>query len=189
MPKSVDKKQSHPRFTDAELELIKTVFAENEELIRVCYKVFFQIPLTEEEEIAKINTFKGEDLHRIFDKLFLPGAMNEQIFFGVDDWIDVNISDKPIDQAMIAVKARELSIIYIRQSIRVLFEGTTPTMGFRNLTDTANKTDNDILRDITARKEIIAKVRNLFGTLQNWAGTKSETPEEQIKRLFTNSNK
>ena len=180
--------QKHPIYTNQDLELVKDVFADNTALIRLCYKVFYQVELTEDEEQIRLNTFKGGDLRKIFDKLFCPGVENEQIFFGIDDWIDVQ-TDKPLGEVVVFIKARDLSVDYVKECVGVLFGETEPSYLFSRFIELTDKEDEEILIDILARKEIIAKVRNMFGTLQNWAGKRNETPDEQRKRLFESSNK
>ena len=180
--------QKHPRFTNRELELVKETFAENEELVKACYKVFFQLPLSELEERAVQNTFVSPDLRNLFDKLFCPGLENEQLFYGVDDWLDVML-DRPVAEAVHYIRARELSVNFIKQQINKLFDNATEVIMFKDLTPNNTKTEDRIFIDLLARKEIIAKVRQMFGTLQVWAGKKEESAEDMMKRLFANSNK
>ena len=185
--KSVEK-QNHPRFTNDELGIIKDVFAENDELIRVCYRVFFQLPLTAiEKEIVK-RTFQDVDLRSIFDKLFCPRLENEQTFLGIDDWYDLQFTEKPLNEAMLFIKARLMAIEYVTQQVGVLFGETEGTCKFSSLLD-MKANDGMRFSKLVARKEIINKVRGLFGTLQVWAGTKKENKAEMMKRLFDNSNK
>jgi len=188
----MNKKQNHPRFTDDELSLIKDIFADNDELIRICYRVFFQLPLTLDEESIVKNTFKGDELYSIFDKLFCPRLENEQTFLGIDDWFDLQFSDKSLIEARYLILARQKSINYVRQQLNVLFgkkeEELKEQIKFSSLTE-IEKEESLVLIDLTARKEIINKVRMLFSTLRTWAGQKKESKEQMIKRLFTNSNK
>lgn len=179
--------QKHPRFTNEELELIKTIFADNADIVKLCYKVFFQLDLTKNEEKIREATFKGKCLRGLFDKLFCPGLENEQLFFGVDDWLDVQI-DKPLEESIMYIKARALSIEYIGGAVIELFGEDENYTDFAELT-MIQEDEEQTMVNILARKEIIAKVRNMFGTIQNWAGTKTETPEEQKKRLFSDSTK
>lgn len=187
MPKSVE--QKHPRFTDAELGRVKDVFADNDELITVCYKVFFQLPLTAEEQNAVSSTFHGSDLKSLFDKLFCPGLENEQLFFGVDDWYDIQIAEKSLAEAVWFISARARAIAYVKQQVNVLFGDKNEELKFSDFTPKEGAKAEDVYTNLIARKEIINKVRTLFGTLQVWAGKKAESKEEMMKRLFTNSNK
>lgn len=180
--------QNHPRFTDEELSFVKDVFADNQELIKVCYRVFFQLPLSDEEKKVISKTFKNESLYSIFDKLFCPRLENEQTFLGIDDWYDLQFADKPLAEAMLLIKAREWAVNYIKQQVDVLFGGQDEELKFSSLTNTQESDEKRII-NLLARKEIINKVRTLFGTLQVWAGAKTESKEDMMKRLFSSSNK
>ena len=187
--KAVGDKQLHPRFKNEEMRLIKDTFCGNDELIKLCYKVFYQITMTAEEQKIISDTFKGDDLKGLLQKLFCPGIQNEQIFFGIDDWNDLPIAEKTVDEAYLFIKSREISTKYTKERLEVLFGGEIENpMELGDITEIGEDKEAVLLK-LLARKEIISKVRNIFGFIQAWAGQKSETIEETAKRLYKDSAK
>lgn len=188
--KAVGSPQLHPRFKNEELKKIKEVFADNDELIKLCYRVFYQLPLDEQQEDVIDKTFKGSDLENIFDKLFRPSEDNEQIYYGVDNWFDLQLAEKSLDAAELAIAARMVANTYIEEQLERLFGKDLPEyhVKFSDLKEMKMEV-KDTQINLLARQEIINKVRNLFGFIQAWAGRKDEGVEDTAKRLYKDSAK
>ena len=179
--------RKHPRFTNEELDLIKRIFAEDDEILKLCYKVFFQSPLTPEEIMRKNEIFNGKELHDILDKFFLPCLRNEQLFFGVENWLDIN-TEEP-SKVFLNIKARSKAIAYIEQQLKSAFGLVEEKIKFADLTDFDGKEAEEAVVNLICYKQIVQSIRSIFTTIQTWAGQKSETTEETMKRLMKDSSK
>ena len=172
------------RYTDEELNLLKTVFAENLPLIYVLRKVMLQLNMSKAEETQWHNTFKSPELNALMRKIFLPtidgDAPINQI---IDLWMTVNLENKMPDEEKSLINSRAIVIKYLNLQLNYLADiAETDTLELKDL----DLTDSTCLR---ARNTIIAHVENQLREINGLAGYKSETPEETLKRLATNSNK
>jgi hypothetical protein len=171
------------RYTDAELNLLKTVFAENLPLVKLIRKIMLQLPITEAEEVEWRRSLTGEDLSRLMSKMFLPQIDGDApIGQVVDLWMTVNLENKLPEEAQELVDSRKMVIDYVAAQLDCLKNGGKSEIRL----DEYNLSKPTELK---ARNTIIAHVENQIREINGLAGYVSETPEETIKRLSQNSNK
>lgn len=172
------------RYTDDELNLLKTVFAENLPLVKIIRKVMLQLPMSEAEEVQWRKTFASKPLCALMRKMFLPtidgDAPINQI---IDLWMTVNLENKLPDEEKSLINSREMVIQYLDAQLKEL--GGDVKVDHKPL-DNFDVLNPDQLR---ARNTIIGHVENQLREIYGLAGYVSETPEETLKRLSQNSSK
>lgn len=180
------------RYSDEELNHIKGVFSENEELLKVIRKVMLQIPLNSIDQ--SLLTFLKGDILKIIRKTFLPTIEPEAPFHQIVDlWLTLNVNEKDPFQAWHSIKAREMLIEYIDQQLRFL-EGDKrkPKIVFESLTDfsgiTQSQADKAFI-NLMVRNTLLQHTEMQISMLLMLAGLKNETVEETQKRLQKNSSK
>lgn len=186
--------QQKSRFSDGERQVIKAVFAENEELLKVIRKVMLQMPLNAvESSLAQINFSNKPETMAVVRKIFLPELDGDApIFQVVDMWVDLtnDIKDKYPDQAMSHLEARDNFIKYIRQQLDCLEGKDTPVkIKFDVMTVIDGKSDDEAYSDILTRNKILVHTEQNIQQLLFLAGMKNESVEDTQKRLEKNSNK
>lgn len=182
-------KKKQMRFSEAELGLMKTTFAENEELLKAIRKVFLQIPLDPIDQ----QLIKGlsKDVLKLINKTFLPTLDgNAPLHQLIDLWMTVEIKDKMLETVVINATAREKLINYLKERLSDL-EGDSVEGGisFYELTSLKDKDAEEIAVDIQVRNTIINHTEMQLNQLLVLAGKKEETIDETMKRLEQNSNK
>ena len=182
------------RITDAEMQTIKTHFADNDPLLIALRKVFLQLDLTVLEKDILSKTVKGNrPLLHVISKSFLPtidgdAPLGQQI----DLWMTIDLKDKDPDVAYCAIAARQIVINYLGQRIADL-DGEQAT-GMKKiflsellLVDKENPVD--VYVRVSARNTIVGHVEMQLQTLRMLAGLKNETVEQTQNRLAKDSNK
>ena len=178
------------RFTDREFFLLKNTFADREDLLIIIRKIFLQIELTKEEQAIRLTIFNKEVVDTM-RKLFLPEIKGDEPYQQVTDlWskAQINIEER-IDDSDVLVTAHASFIDYIRQQ---LGEFTTDSGdGLMLFSDLAFKRGEagDIAVALLTRQKIVKHVEDNIGQLMIIAGRKEESEEEQLKRIYKNSNK
>jgi len=171
-------------YTDDELMLLKSVFAENIPLVKIIRKVMLGLDIEEFEESQwKATFFENKPLKKLIRKMFLPTIDGDApINQVVDLWLTVDISNKLPEEAASIVTARGLIIDYLDERLDVLLGDKA---------DSKKLIDFDVkdMDDLRARRDIVMHIENMLNTINSLAGYKQETPEETIKRLEQNSNK
>lgn len=171
------------RYTDAELNLLKNVFAEDLPLIKILRKVMLQLNMTEAEEVRWRQVFKG-DINNVMRKMFLPEIDGDApISQVIDLWMTVNLENKLPEEEKSLIGSRKIVIDYIDAQLKVLSGEEQEN------TIKLCETDYSDPTSLKARNTIIAHVENQLREINGLAGYKSETPEETLKRLQQNSTK
>lgn len=181
-------KQQQMRYTDKELQLIKSAFAENDDLLKTIRKVFLQMPLNA-VDLSRLELIKKPEILAILRKVFLPtldpdAPINQQI----DLWMTVQIVDKTPDEAYPHLKAREIVIEYLDEQLKEL-EGLNKEdiIKFPELVN-LKKSAKDTYINIVIRNTIISHTEMQLMELKILAQPE-ETPEETQERLAKDSSK
>ena len=179
-------KKSEMRITDVELELLKSTFADREELLKSIRNLFFGLPMSEDEKTEIKRTFSGEQLRKLMRKQFLPEIQADlPIGQCVDLWMTIDLKDKDISQIRQIVEARKELIDMIKVSLELLesVDGTPV-----NLNGWVNKVWADGLdSSLIARNQFISHIDQQLAVIRTLAGVKTETVEETKKRLLQDS--
>jgi len=184
------------RFNDAELSLLKGLFADNEELLFSVRKVMLQFELTKQEEITLKKNI-NETTFALLKKVFLPELEGDAPIFQLTDMIlglGSDIKDKPIELAMPYIQAKDIEIKYLAQRLEALRGNDIPEMAEISLADMAKikltKTNAEsVYANILARNFILSFVDTHIQQMKFLAGLKEETVEQTKDRLQKDSNK
>lgn len=184
-----DKKQLM-RFNEAELGLMKGLFADNDELVYAIRKVMLQLDLNMGEQ-AVINGLTEEGFNLI-KKLFLPEMDGDSPITQLADLrIGLDIKSLSPDGAWPMIKAKEIEIDYIKQQLEVLRGRGEVKIKLSDLGDLSGlKTQREqIYIKFTAWNFLVSFVDGMINQLKILSGMKTETVEETLKRLANSSNK
>ena len=188
------KKGQTMRFTDAELSLIKGLFADNEALLYAIRKSMLGFILDENEK----SLIKGlsKEAHALIRKTFLPSIDPASPFFQMTDMamgLNVEIKGMKEEDALPLIEAKALEITYLHQRLQEL-EGvysddniSLAVMG--NITSGIARADSNVFVNITARNYLLSYIDSNCKQLEFLAGTKEETVDQTVARLQKNSAK
>lgn len=182
------------RFNDAELSLMKALFAGNDELLFTIRKVLLQFKLTEQEEV-NLRKLINDTTFSLLKKVFLPELDPDSPLFQMADMVlglSGDIKDKAVEFATPFIKAKQTEIDYISQQMKVLKSSDAPQtlkladMGNLKLT----KTNQEIVyTNVIARNYLLSYVDTNIQQIKYLAGLKEETVEETKARLQKDSSK
>lgn len=178
-------------YSKAELEHLKAVFAENDELIYAIRKVLLQMPMSA-EEWALVRSQVNPAVHALIKKRVFPdldsevplGQLGDLYQTLTKDLATTNVADMaPLFQA------KKLEKQYLDQQFAILLGNEVEEV--IKLDELKEITDDALSNYVntTARNFLLGFVDPMLVLLQNLAGTKEETPEQQAERLTRNSNK
>ncbi len=179
------------RYQDSELELIKTTFAENDDVLIALRKYFLQLPMTEVEKsfIAKL----GQDklILSILRKTFLPTIDGDAPFNQVIDlWMTVELKGKTPEEAYIDINARKKLISYLDSMLCSLEGSAVGVISFEDLSAILPRSEADtMLMNFIARNSAISHVEQQLSMLSILSGQKNETVEQTKERLKKDSSK
>lgn len=178
------------RYSDKELEIIKSTFRDNEDLLLAIRKSFLQLSL-DPIDVSMLNDLKDKrESLKVIRKSFLPTIEGDAPLHQVIDlWMTVEFKDKTPDMVLLVVKARELLIEYIDQQLRIL-EGEikSPKILFNSLVK-APETGEEAYINLTVRNTAISHCEMQLNQFLILAGEKDETVEEMKDRLLKDSSK
>lgn len=170
------------RYTEKELGIIKSLFAENDEAIFALRKKMLGVELSEvETNLTNYNEDSMELLSKTFNPQIDPEAPVHQV---IDLWMTVDVKDKTPEQAGINLQARELVLDYITKRL-----AGKKTFKLDSLIYSSKNDDRQNLVNMTARNTILGHIEQQLQQLQFLAGQKDETVEDLMKRLEQDSSK
>ena len=171
------------RYTDKELGLIKSTFAEDEAVLIALRKKFLDFPMSEvESNMVKFNADTQAVIEKTFNPTIDPDAPIHQV---IDLWMTVDIKDTTPEVAGRNLRARDIVIKYLEQRLA----GKKPTITFKSLSYNRKNDDETNLVNQIARNTILGHVEQQLNQLNFLAGTKDETVEELMERLNKDSAK
>lgn len=186
-----EKKKQTMRFTDAELELIKRIFAENDTLITQLRKKFLQFPLSaaDKENIAK--TFPmGSEAWAVLFKLFNPKLDPEAPLYQLTDmWLNVEIKDRDTEMSIPYIIARDKLVKYFDTLEAKFQDDDCYAFAITDLLSFDGKSDRLIHADILTRNAIVSHTEAHLNQSYLLAGLKTETIQQTTERLKKNSSK
>jgi hypothetical protein len=185
------------RFTESELELIRSNLHENDLLLKIVRKRLLQMPL-DESEISLLEKLipANSDLSKLLKKTIHPDLDGDAPFFQmIDLYLNADVKDKSEDLAVINILTRDLMTRYFDETFekfyhfndtfKISFSGFTANVKTR-----ADEDARDLCVSFLARNTILNHVDFQLSQLLILAqSTKKESPEEKEKRLKKNSTK
>lgn len=172
-------------FSDVELELIKTTFAENDELIYAIRNVLLQFELSDAQK-QMIRSQVTPEIYTVLRKRILPtpdGSFPLTQLPSIWTTITGDIKTRSKEDMDLLLEAKMLEIEYLEQQFAVLKDLDAPQP-----MKLAGMCVSDYI-NMTAYLFLLGYVDPSLNFIKSIAGTKEETPEEQKKRLDRDSNK
>lgn len=186
------KKPQTMRYSDDELRMIKSNFAENESLLLLMRKAMFQFPITVEERDLLSNQFSSEEINKLMRKTFLP-EIQEDIPLGqsIDLWMTVEMRDKDPLRVMVDLLVRKRLIERLETGLECL-KGVVPV----DFDPVVQYSPNIVMSEsydeyvkVNSRNTYISHIEQQLIQLKLLAGLKEETIEESKERLKKDSAK
>jgi hypothetical protein len=181
-------------FSDGELQLIKSVFADNDELIYAIRNVMLQFEVTKEQK-EMIRAQVTPEVAKILEKKLLPFVDGTAPLTQLADLRQTLTNDlrvKTVEEMEPLFKAKQLEIEYLEQQFNLVkYHDATLVIGIRlaRLAELHGKTPEQLFIDTTARNFILGFVDPMLRDFKVLAGTKGESLEKQKERLSRESNK
>jgi len=178
------------RYSDKELSLIKNTFAEQLDLMVLIRKFLLQGEMDEKETALIQKYAMNPEILAILKK-----AVNPKVdklappFETVDLLASMDLNPTAFDHAYRVVKARYLASQYLDNRFAVLEGKDVEEIEFDSLHIPTEDPEQTYL-NIIARNFLLSHIDSqLFNQLMVIAGQKTETPEQQKKRLTKDSTK
>lgn len=179
------------RYSDKEIDVIKSAFKDNFDLLIAIRKVMWQIPLSEAEEMMVEASIRHNDaVKKAIRKTFVPELEPEAPLYQVVDlWTVASIKDKSPEQAMPFLKATEKYTEYLNQQLNVLFgEEVEKKIKFSDLNKLETSSYESFIKILT-RNTIIQHTETQLHQLQTLSEREEETPEQREERLQKDSTR
>lgn len=179
-----------PTQVDSDNEIIKGVFAENDELLFTMRKLFFGAEITIEEKQLIKNTFQNKAVVDVFQrKLYSKENYGTEIGHVSDFWLgaETQIFGASRDTIHQAVRAKETILESFEKAIALLSnpDGERVDVNKMKMSLEADPLAVGLLVRILYMKAI----ESALHSVKTIAGLKSETVEETTKRLLKDSSK
>jgi hypothetical protein len=175
------------RFNDAELALIKSLFAEDESMITAVRKIFFEVELTKAENL-KIKACQTDKAKTLIRKIFIPELnLDAPVGQMIDLLMTINFAEKDPAMAHLHMRARHAVISLLDAHLKEL-QGETPTLSFKPLAVLSDDSEQDFV-NLTARNSYVSHVEAMLQQINLLAGMKNESPEQTQERLQKDSSK
>lgn len=179
-------------FNNAEIGLIKAVFADNDELLYVIRKVLLQFELSK-EEIATLKTFMNPELHAVVKKRVFPDWGSEYPLTQIPSFVTsltTEIRQRKEEDMIGLFEAKEIEMDYLEQQFKVLNgEDVEQKINLIDLARLKGKDSHQKFVDMTAYLYLMGHIDPMLVFLKNIAGQKTETVEQAKKRMTQNSSK
>lgn len=175
--------------SDRELDLLKVVFADNDDLLRLVRNLFFGLELTKAEKDLIVSTFKNDDIRQLMSKRFLP-EIGKDVPIGqtVDLWTGIDVKGKFRDEIYQVVMARESLIQMTRKALSLLENPDAEKVSLDYTSERVGTVDS-LATDLLARNNFIGHIEVQLVMIKVIAGQKTESVEGAKKRLEKDSSK
>ena len=172
-------------FSDVELELIKNTFSENDELLYAVRNVLLQFELSDAQK-QMIRAQVTPEVYAIIRKRMLPeldGSFPLTQLSSFWTTITNDIKSRSKEDMELLLEAKKLEVEYLEQQFTVLKDLDAP--------QPIKLTEMCVPEyvSMTAYLFLLGYIDPALGFIKSIAGEKTETIEEQKKRLDRDSNK
>lgn len=190
----MDKEKAKLMYNDRELLLLKSTFAENEELLKAVRKLMFgaKVSLKEKESIE--SAFSDPDViaavkHKVYglNNLETPIGQLSDFWMGAETQI-FGASRDTIYQA-VAVKEKVLKMFETAFALLTNPEGEKISLKVESILDKPRSEIDELQIDLIARNLFMKAIDGGLFNIMTIAGKKEETLEDVLSRLSKNSNK
>ncbi len=171
------------------IEVIRSVFAGDEPLLKILRKIVLGFDLTADEAKSSKLITGNKKLVDIIEANLNPRLTGDEEIFMVNDiWFQLNIKDKSKEEAILLMKAVDLNQSFMADAIKRL-NGDKVETSINDLSYAKDKTEDENLIRVLARNITISGIEGCLRGFKTLAGEKGETLEELGKRLAKNSSK
>jgi hypothetical protein len=176
-------------YSNKDIELIKSAFAENDELLIMVRKLFFGVELTADEKKVVISNFSNPEVIEVLRRK-VYGLNNLETPIGQlsDFWLgaESQIFGASRDTIYQAIMSKEIVLDMFTKAFDLL---TNPD-GEKVNVDVHILMEADPLGvKLIARNLYMKAIESALHAVKMIAGTKIETAEEAVKRLSKDSSK
>jgi hypothetical protein len=180
-------------WSNAELNLIKTVFSDNEALLYSIRKHMLQFPLTPAER-ELVRQAMTSEIFKVIKKRLLPDLEGDAPLGQIMDIRNIlaqDLKSRMQEDNLFLFSVAEILFDYLGQQLALLekpdfdAEGEIELLSLRNF---KGKQPEQRLIEIKAYLDIVAYVDAQLSHLKTMAGQKDETIEQQTARLSRNSS-
>lgn len=181
-------------YNDAELEVIKNTFAENDELLYAIRNVFFQFPLTDGQKVLIKNGVTPEVLN-VLKKRILPDPAPEFPINQIPTILSTLTNDlksRTVEDLIPLFEAKDIEIKYLEQQFKLLSGDAVVDENSIILSELSKIDLNNPIKthsNLSAYLFILGYVDPMLGFIKSIAGNKGETIENQKKRMMRDSSK
>ena len=176
-------------YSNKDIDLIKSVFSENDELLVMLRKLFFGYELTTDEKKVVLSNFSNpETIEVLRRKVYSVNNLNTPIGQLTDFWLGVEsqIFGASRDTIYQAIESKKLVIDMFVKGFNLL---TNPD-GEKVDTNMSPMIESDPLGiKVIARNLYMKAIETALHSVKVIAGMKTETTEEAVKRLKDDSAK
>lgn len=174
------------RFTDSELALIKSIFADNEPILMALRKFLYGGTLNETESVW-VKGLSPEGI-AVIKKIVLPQLeLDSPLFGAVDLWANINTKEQSLQKSYEEMLARKIVEDYLEKQIELLSGKKVKNINLFSLHKMEDKNPEDAVIDLAARNTIISHIDIQLYQAKVLAGHKEESVEETQQRLQKNS--
>lgn len=183
-------------FNDAELQLIRVTFADNEALLYSIRKVLLQFPLTSAES-ALVKQAMTPEVLAVVKKRIYPDLDHDAPLTQIADYrasLTNDLRSKPFEDVEKQIESTMIVMEYLEQQMEALRDIDSKTVrdGSITLADLREMKGKDAEKryiELRAYLDILGYVDPQLNHLKIIAGYKEESTEHQKDRLTRNSSK
>lgn len=177
-------------YSDKDIELIKSVFAENDFLLIAVRKLFFGGELTSDEKKAITDTFRNKEVIEVFRrKVYSSENFDTPIGQVSDIWLGAE------EQVFGATRDTIYQTVHSKAAVKSMFEtafkllenidGEKVSISY----DPMSTAYDELAVGLIARNLYIKAIETALFSLKTIAGMKDEKLEDTLKRLKQDSSK
>lgn len=178
-------------YSNKDIDLIKSVFAENDELLVMLRKLFFGAKLTAGEKKIIVSTFENPEVVEVLRRK-VYGTNNFETPIGQlsDFWLGVEsqIFGASRDTIYQAIKSKELVLSMFVKGFDLLKNPDGERVHV-NVPVSVDLNADPLGVEMIARSLYMKAIESALHAVKTIAGMKSETAEQAVKRLQADSMK
>lgn len=184
------------RFSDQEIDLMRTNLFENDMLVKTIRKRLLQMELDEADQRLLISSMpSGGNLYQLIKKTVHPELDGDAPFFQmVDLHLNAEVKDKPVENAIMNILAREIMTEYLDEAFDKFYDFEVSFRNkFKDLTGDVRRRIKDdemeLCASFLARNTLCNHIDFQLNQLLVLANTKRPTAEELTEKAKKKSTK
>jgi hypothetical protein len=187
----MQKEETKLMYSGKDIDIIKKVFADNDDLLIVVRKLFFGLDLTDAEKESIKGTFKDKDIRDVLQrKVYGLNDFTTPVGQLSDFWLGVEtqVFGAGRDAIQQAVESKQIVFGMFEKAMALLENPDAEKVNI-NVAQLPDLMTDPLQVHLIARNLYMKAVETSLLTMKSIAGMKQETTEEAIKRLTKDSSK